>query len=337
MTDEVSEGSVELDASLARLRSELSRLDESIGQLREEADRLNHQASSRSGLDSVEPCLDHSDDELDETMAAFGRHAANVVDEFDPRPFDPDEDREDETADAPASLERTAPRADDISGSVLAPEPVGGLAVEPDAAPEPVGGPAVEPDAVEPGALAPAEAVPDQPSATDPAPAAPAGAFDALAAPPSEEPDADAKLPPVDLDIRPAWRVEPPEAAPTEAQAPAPEPVTDAGRDAEPAFGFLPGDAGGPPTDEESSAGEPQSSAGAAASQADENEAAAQAAEDGPAADAGADGLDAIASSESTDVPPDWDRTDADDDAAFDKFFHADVEPEPAQRWLLND
>ncbi|MEM7285059.1 MAG: hypothetical protein AAF480_01800 [Actinomycetota bacterium] len=47
------------------------------------------------------------------------------------------------------------------------------------------------------------------------------------------------------------------------------------------------------------------------------------------------DGLDAIASSESTDVPPDWDN--AADEAAFDKFFSSDVEPEPAQRWLLNE
>lgn len=47
------------------------------------------------------------------------------------------------------------------------------------------------------------------------------------------------------------------------------------------------------------------------------------------------DGLDAIASTESTDVPPDWDS--AADEAAFDKFFSSDVEPEPAQRWLLNE
>lgn len=47
------------------------------------------------------------------------------------------------------------------------------------------------------------------------------------------------------------------------------------------------------------------------------------------------DGLDAIASTESTDVPPDWDS--AADEAAFDKFFSNDVEPEPAQRWLLNE
>ena len=47
------------------------------------------------------------------------------------------------------------------------------------------------------------------------------------------------------------------------------------------------------------------------------------------------DGLDAIASTESTEVPPDWDS--AADEAAFDKFFSSDVEPEPAQRWLLNE
>ena len=49
----------------------------------------------------------------------------------------------------------------------------------------------------------------------------------------------------------------------------------------------------------------------------------------------GSDGLDAIAATESTDVPPDWDS--AADEAAFDKFFSSDVEPEPAQRWLLNE
>ena len=59
--------------------------------------------------------------------------------------------------------------------------------------------------------------------------------------------------------------------------------------------------------------------------------------EDEPAPKRGrdADGLDAIAATESTDVPPDWDS--AADEEAFDKFFSSDVEPEPAQRWLLNE
>lgn len=54
-----------------------------------------------------------------------------------------------------------------------------------------------------------------------------------------------------------------------------------------------------------------------------------------PARPKRSDGLDAIASSESTEVPPDWDASD--DEDAFDKFFSSDVEPEPAQRWLLNE
>lgn len=47
------------------------------------------------------------------------------------------------------------------------------------------------------------------------------------------------------------------------------------------------------------------------------------------------DGLDAISSSESTRVPADWDAG-SDDAEAFDTFFSDDVEPEPAQRWLLD-
>ncbi len=35
-------------------------------------------------------------------------------------------------------------------------------------------------------------------------------------------------------------------------------------------------------------------------------------------------------------MPADW-NTAGDDDAAIEKFFSAEVEPEPAQRWLLND
>lgn len=48
------------------------------------------------------------------------------------------------------------------------------------------------------------------------------------------------------------------------------------------------------------------------------------------------DGLDAIEETESTDMPDDWNNGGVDDDA-FAKFFSNDVEPEPAQRWLLND
>lgn len=68
-----------------------------------------------------------------------------------------------------------------------------------------------------------------------------------------------------------------------------------------------------------------------------EGDAAAETAEAPPAPERrrSPDGLDAIASTESTDVPPDWDS--ATDEAAFDKFFSSDVEPEPAQRWLLNE
>ena len=68
-----------------------------------------------------------------------------------------------------------------------------------------------------------------------------------------------------------------------------------------------------------------------------EPEADAEPAEDAPepAPRQSPDGLDAIASTESTEVPPDWDS--AADEAAFDKFFSSDVEPEPAQRWLLNE
>lgn len=35
-------------------------------------------------------------------------------------------------------------------------------------------------------------------------------------------------------------------------------------------------------------------------------------------------------------MPADW-NTAGEDDAAIEKFFSAEVEPEPAQRWLLND
>jgi hypothetical protein len=48
------------------------------------------------------------------------------------------------------------------------------------------------------------------------------------------------------------------------------------------------------------------------------------------------DGLDAIAGSESTEVPRDWDQH-GDPEEAFEKFFSADIEPEPAQRWLLSE
>lgn len=48
------------------------------------------------------------------------------------------------------------------------------------------------------------------------------------------------------------------------------------------------------------------------------------------------DGLDAIETSDRTDMPEGWDDA-SNEDAAFDKFFSSDVEPEPAQRWLLND
>ncbi len=48
------------------------------------------------------------------------------------------------------------------------------------------------------------------------------------------------------------------------------------------------------------------------------------------------DDLDTIAGTSATDPPADW-NTPHEDDEAFDKFFSAEVEPEPAQRWLLNE
>ncbi len=303
-------GGVDLAASLGRVRGDLASLDQAIAELRGEADRLTRQAASRTVLKSVEPPADPPEPE--EAIAAFGRHAANVVDEFDPRPFDPDEDpHEDRSADQ---------------------EPVG----------------------------------------------APGGAFDGLAAPAPEEPgpapEADAaRLPPVDLDLAPAWRVERPEpeavigagddgdttvleSAPTGPQPGGP-PTLDP--PAEPAFGLLPSlddgadagsdDGAGGGEDDGDGSGQPEAASDVeaasveaaseleAASASDAGSMVVASEADAASVEAASDGLDAIAASESTDVPPDWDRHDDDDDAAFDKFFHADVEPEPAQRWLLND
>lgn len=54
-----------------------------------------------------------------------------------------------------------------------------------------------------------------------------------------------------------------------------------------------------------------------------------------PAPGRHADGLDALASDHPAGPPPEWDS--AADEEAFEKFFSSDVEPEPAQRWLLNE
>lgn len=284
MTDEergMSEpGRIDLDASTTSIRESMASLGTLIESLRDEADGLLERAAGRTVLSVLDraaemPSRAEVDDiaAMEDSIAAIGRHAADVPDEFDPRPYDPDDDDEDE--------------AD----------------------------PVLEADVLRDVAAAPA--------------------FESIA-------EADAQLPALDVPERatpleanePQTNLAPQEPAPTDddgghvadviaftprtptpdrLDAPAaPEPPADD----EPAFGFLsteldaPENRPSPPTQQAAAAPVPRA--------------------------ATADGLDAIAASGSTEVPANWNGPSPDDDA-FDKFFSADVEPEPAQRWLLNE
>jgi hypothetical protein len=287
-------GQIDLDGSLASVRESVASLGTMIESLRDEADGLLERAAGRTVLAVLDrpadaPAAAEADiAAMEGSIAAMGRHAADVPEEFDPRPFDPDDD---ELADG-------APAEPDV-----------------DVLEDLAAGPAFEPmgevDAQLPALDVPSVATPLQ--ANEP---------QANLAP--EEPTAPAE-PGDDGDgghVAEVIAFTPRTPAPDPVDAPAaPAPPIDD----EPAFGFLSTELDAP------------EEAPAPPEQAVEAARAVPPAEPGVAPEAAAsDGLDAIAESGSTDVPANWDGPNADDDA-FDKFFSADVEPEPAQRWLLNE
>ncbi len=268
---------VDHETAFAAIRLELVDLDASIGSLRDEADRLSESASARTHLAVLDPPADVSMSELEASLEAFGRHAANIPDEFDPAPYDPDE--VDTTDESP-------------------------------------------------------------------------GAFDALAAAPAFGAafDVDPKLPPVDVDVKRRSLLE---------EAPEPPVFGSIGLEdelADPDSGsgatvleFAPRST--PPDDEVDPLSPPPVTGEAVADKVNapnSDESGEQERGEAGASTFGAmpdtsseppaneDGLDAIAGSESTDVPADW-VSGGQGEEAFEKFFSSDVEPEPAQRWLLSE
>ena len=306
---------VDVAAAVADMRRRIDGFGESISAMRGEADRLLASASGRvvvavleppaqltgsvvDAIDDTPPSLESfgagadgvgAADRNDDAPPERGRHAAGDAPDFDPRPFDPDDDVDEPVVvgrhgDTGVSDVESLAAAPAFEPELADPESLPAFEVKerPDTFAAPRPGDVLSPESPEaagPEQSAPAEADEDGPGATvlefTPRSLAEPGAglaFGAVAPEPAEAAPA----------------------APASAAEPDPTPQADAA----PAFGALPD----PP----------------------------------PAATPPADGLDAIADSESTDVPVDWENPGS-DDAAFDKFFSSDVEPEPAQRWLLNE
>ncbi len=323
-------GSTAVDhaAAFAEIRQRLSSLGDSIDALRVEADRLNDKAAGRVTLAVLEPPATPQPDNipafdemaaLTDSIEAMGRHAADVPEDFDPRPYDPEADDLD---DAPLDAGR---HGLDASGAEE-PAPAGAfddLAAAPAYEPEQVGIDASLPafdagdgpstfDEREPDAVLSA----DHPAASADAPAGDAhegAGATVLEFTPRSLSDPAAEVPAFGHLTEEA-------AAPAEASAdasvhelgtesPAESDDVEQAPEEQSAFGPLPGVEPRKPKS--------RSNRSRWASRED-------------------DGLDAIAETESTAVPQDWDEADVDDDA-FDKFFSSEVEPEPAQRWLLNE
>lgn len=323
----------------AEVRQSIADLDQMIAALRDEAEALLDRAASRMALvelarqaaetdpapasvpqeaeaAAVAPVgdPDGATGQTPPAGASHGRHAAETPTEFDPTPYDPDEDDE---------------LADDEPDATQNPDPGGDASSVSEAAP--VFGDAAAFD------VAAAPAFEADPGSDASLPAFDSGkAVDAFGANDSDhtvlvEPDAADDAPDTESEGHVADVIE---FTPR-------EPVADA-----PAFGSLVPDfdpAKPPPPgldaindDTEGFRAAPlpadvETAFGTTPAEPTVDELAARAAEK-----RSNDGLEAIATSESTEIPKDWDGP-ADDDDAFDKFFSADVEPEPAQRWLLNE
>ncbi len=302
---------LDLDTAFAEVRRNIGELGENIETLRDEADALLERAAGRMALAVLERPEEPGDDleHLQNSIEALGRHSADIPEEFDPRPYDPDED--------------------DLSTG-------GAVGGEHMAFEDLMAAPAFEPELETDGQL---------------------GAFEiAGETNPLDNSASDMVL----ADELPLL-VELPDDGPLSWDAPE-EPFAQEGErhdevaghvaevipftprhgsDEAAAFGHLTPELDGSESPAQADAGDVL----AKGAQTDDGETVLAAgspdpsakATDVPAATRGTtDGLDAIATTESTEVPENWNGP-REDDAAFDKFFSPEVEPEPAQRWLLNE
>lgn len=305
-----------LAAATADVRRSIAELGAAIDGLRGEADSLRARADARAAVAVLERQAE-TEDEVDPVAALAGRHAADVPEEFDPTPYDPADDGDAEHA--VASLREGAAAAlAAISGHESGPAPADPAFQDLAAAPAFDGG-------AEGGGHLPAidagELAPNLTSGRDDTTLAPEAidddghVADIIEFTPRHAPDENESDAPAFGALVPDFD----QSTPPPPVLPDGDEVENAGastgevRPVEP----LPADV------EQAFGGGADGGAGDGDAPAPEN------------ARPRSDGLDAIAFSESTDVPADWD--DAADEDAFDKFFSSDVEPEPAQRWLLNE
>ena len=89
-----TDGDLDLDTVFATVRRNIGELGDNIETLRDEADALLKRAAGRIALAVLErpegqsPDLEHLQNSID----ALGRHSADIPVEFDPRPYDPNEE-----------------------------------------------------------------------------------------------------------------------------------------------------------------------------------------------------------------------------------------------------
>lgn len=278
---------LDLDTAFANVRRNIGELGENIASLRDQADVLLERAAGRMALAVLERPEDSGTDlaHLQNSIEALGRHSADVPEEFDPRPYDPDED--------------------DLSTGGGA---VGGehMAFE-----DLVAAPAFEPELETDGHL---------------------GAFEIAGGANPLDNSASQMI----LADEPPLLVESRDGGPLQTDA-----SPRHGSDEAAAFGHLTPELDGwqPPAQPGPGAipiGGAKPDDGETAFGAGSPDQTAEANDESAAAPGTTDGLDAIAATESTEVPANWNGP-SEDDAAFDKFFSPEVEPEPAQRWLLNE
>lgn len=287
-------------AESAVVRARLADLGAEAEELRGRARDLLRSATSRHIITEIDQRV-HGD-------ADTGRHALEPAAEFDPTPYDPSEDddlsAELGTTETASPMHVDHPDAQAAFGAITR-EP--GLSADDPWAPR-TDGPSDRTEGGEAAAVAPG--------------------FHAVAD--------DSRLPPVPVEAAPQPLADPEPDTVLASEAAAADPPVDR-VDAEEAEGatiieFAPRAVPEPlPADVERAFGAPEPSTPAETGGTLETTGSVEQARHG-------DGLAGIASSESTVLPPDWDGAGPDEEEdAFAKFFSAEVEPEPAQRWLLNE
>ncbi|MGI9622220.1 MAG: hypothetical protein ACR2PK_05225 [Acidimicrobiales bacterium] len=313
-----SEDTAQIDheAEFARIRTRISGLGDAIQELSSSADELIRSADSRTALAMLDRPAEVDEDHFDRletSIAALGRHAANTPEEFDPTPLDagdPDYPGDSSAAFGDLSTGTTTPGEQLGAGD---PESAFGNLGEEQLLSKPPSSADVEPLQLETTAQTHEANEVDPPAAV--------GADGSGVEHVSESDDGSGGAQVLEFVPRSERTEEPDGEAPAFGAIAehASETSPQAEFDERPARAKPP-----PPSDTELAFGGLAEQPEPAVADNDVDPSSTD------------DGLDAIAEAESTDAARQWDSIDQDSDA-FDKFFSNEVEPEPAQRWLLNE